>query len=118
MKSEEERVTRKLKPVTEAKEVAMEAPERESWPRWPTNMTDISWRQDCNRLTVTRGPASHSCVFASSATLLLSDGSSIKGASKEERLFSILTLARSLAETHAHTDGFGVFLYIYIYNIF
>lgn len=36
------KLTRKLKPVTEAKEVAMEAAERGRGPRWPTNMTEMT----------------------------------------------------------------------------
>lgn len=42
----EEKLTSKLKPVTEAKEVAMEAAEREREPRWPTNMTEMTCRQN------------------------------------------------------------------------
>ena len=35
-------LTKKLKPVTDAKEVANEAPERANSPRWPTNITEIA----------------------------------------------------------------------------
>ena len=38
-------LTNKLKPVTDAKDVAIEEPERASSPRWPTNMTDITCKQ-------------------------------------------------------------------------
>lgn len=58
--------TRRLKPVTEAKEVAMEAPARGSCPRCPTNMTDIICKQLINTFTVTSGPANRSCLFTSS----------------------------------------------------
>jgi len=58
--------------VTEAKEVAMEAPERDNSPRWPTNMTDMILRQKFKRVTDIKGPASHNCFFTSSITSLLS----------------------------------------------
>ena len=38
-------LTNKLKPVTEAKEVAIEAAESCNWPRCPTNITDIICRE-------------------------------------------------------------------------
>lgn len=41
----ERRRTRKVNPVTEAKEVAIEAAESGRVPRWPTNMTEITWRE-------------------------------------------------------------------------
>ena len=61
-------LTNKLKPVTVAKEVAMEAPERANSPRWPTNMIEIICKQYSNKLTAIRGPASHSCFLTSSRT--------------------------------------------------
>lgn len=64
--------TSKLKPVTEAKEEAMEAPERGSSPRWPTNIMEISCKLLRRRFTVIKGPASHSCFFTSSQTLPVS----------------------------------------------
>ena len=57
--------TNKPRPVTDAKEVAMEAPERANSPIWPTNITDIICMQYINRLETTIGPASHSCCFTS-----------------------------------------------------
>ncbi|PKA56499.1 hypothetical protein AXF42_Ash015272 [Apostasia shenzhenica] len=49
----------------------MEAPERESSPRWPTNITEITWRAYRRRLDAIRGPASHNCFFTSAETSLL-----------------------------------------------
>lgn len=62
----------KLKPVTPAKEVAMEALERDRSPRWPTNMTDIIWKLYCKKLTTTRGPANCICFFNSTTIPALS----------------------------------------------
>lgn len=61
-------LTKTLNPVTEAKEEAKEAPESASSPRWPTYMTDVICKLYCSKLTAIRGPASHSCFFASSIT--------------------------------------------------
>ena len=58
-------LTIKLKPVTEAKEVAMEAPERASSPRWPTNITEIACKLYSRTLTDIKGPASFNCFFTS-----------------------------------------------------
>ena len=57
--------TNKLKPVTEAKEVAIEAPESASSPRWPTYITEITCKLFTSRLTDTNGPTKHSCFFTS-----------------------------------------------------
>ena len=57
-----------LKPVTPANEVAMEALDRDSSPRWPTNMIDIICKLYCKKLTTTRGPASFICFFSSPIT--------------------------------------------------
>lgn len=54
--------------MTEAKELPKEAPERGSFPRWPTNIIDIICKLYCSKLTAIRGPASHSCFLASSTT--------------------------------------------------
>jgi len=64
--------TSKLSPVTEPKEVAMEAPERASSPRWPTNMTDITSNMNYITFAIIRGPASVSCFFISHTTLSVS----------------------------------------------
>lgn len=61
-------LTNKLKPVTLAKEVAMEAPERDNSPRWPTNMIEMRLREYCRRETHMRGPANHNCFCVSSNT--------------------------------------------------
>ena len=58
-------LTSKLKPVTDAKEVAMEAPERASSPRWPTNISEIICKLHIRRLTDIKGPASFNCFFTS-----------------------------------------------------
>ena len=60
-----------MKPVTEAKEVATAAAERGREPRCPTNITEITCRQNWRRLTAISGPASHSCFFTSSFIPLL-----------------------------------------------
>ncbi len=64
-------LTNKLKPVTVAKEVAIEAPDRANSPRWPTNITDIICKLNSNRFTDIRGPASHTCFLTSSITFFL-----------------------------------------------
>lgn len=64
-------LTRTLKPETEAKEDAIEALDKASSPRWPTNIIDITCKQYCSKLTAIRGPASHSCFVASSITFAL-----------------------------------------------
>lgn len=66
MKRKRCKLTNKLKPVTLAKEVAIEAPDKLNSPRWPTNITEIICIQYCNRLTDIKGAASHSCLFTSS----------------------------------------------------
>lgn len=66
-----DRLTTKLKPVTLAKEVPIEAPARASSPSCPTNITDIICIQYWNRLTPMRGPASHTCFFTSSHIFFL-----------------------------------------------
>lgn len=60
--------TSKVKPVTAAKEVAMEAPERGRVPRCPTNMIEMVCRMYCKIPTEVRGTASHSCLFNSAIT--------------------------------------------------
>jgi len=63
--------TSKLKPVTDAKEVAMVAPPRGRVPRWPTNITEIVCRMYCKIPTEKRGTANFSCLFSSSTSSLL-----------------------------------------------
>ncbi|KAF3488286.1 hypothetical protein F2Q69_00057891 [Brassica cretica] len=72
MRRDRERKARKVKPVTEAKEVAMEAAERGSEPRWPTNMTEMTWREYWKRLTPMSGAESQNCFFTYSFTLCMS----------------------------------------------
>ena len=55
----------KLKPVTPPNEVVMEALDRESSPRWPTNITYIIYKLYCNKLTITKGPTNFICCFSS-----------------------------------------------------
>lgn len=51
--------------MTDAKEVAIDAPERANSPTWPTNMTEIVCTSDNKRLTNIMGPARNSCNFVS-----------------------------------------------------
>ena len=60
--------TSNVKPVTDAKEVAMEAPERGRVPRCPTNIIEIVCRMYCKIPTEDRGTANHSCLFNSAIT--------------------------------------------------
>nr|GLL38010.1 hypothetical protein AXF42_Ash015272 [Ipomoea trifida] len=63
------RLTIRLKPVTEAKEVAMEAPERNSSPpRLPTNMSEMNCREVNRRFTEIKGPAKTISFFTSPET--------------------------------------------------
>lgn len=62
---EENPLTKTLKPVTEAKELPKEAPERGSFPRWPTNIIDISCKLNCSRLTAISGTDRRSCNLTS-----------------------------------------------------
>lgn len=64
---EKERTIR-LNPVTPAKEVAMEAPARGSSPRWPTNMREMTVRENCRKLDSTKGTARRNCLFTSTRT--------------------------------------------------
>lgn len=57
-----------MKPVTDAKEVAMEAPESGRVPRCPTNIIEIVCRMYCKIPTEDRGTANHSCLFNSAIT--------------------------------------------------
>lgn len=59
-------ITRKAKPETLAKEVAMEAPERESSSRWPTIMTEITGETLINNKKPTMGAAMRITFFISS----------------------------------------------------
>jgi len=54
--------------VTLAKEAATEAPERESSPRCPANMTETTCRLYCSRLHATSGAASPTCRRTSAPT--------------------------------------------------
>ncbi|KAI6686122.1 hypothetical protein NL676_032035 [Syzygium grande] len=55
-----------LKPVMEAKEVAMDMPGRGSSPRWPMNMTEITCTLYCCMLTPISGLDRLACRFNSS----------------------------------------------------
>lgn len=48
----------------------MEALERASSPRWPTNMTDIIWTMFCRIHAAMSGPARYSCFLTSATTRL------------------------------------------------
>ena len=54
--------------MTLAKEAATEAPERESSPRCPANMTETTCRLYCSRLHATSGAASPTCRRTSAPT--------------------------------------------------
>jgi len=60
--------TSNVKPVTDAKEVAMEAPERGRVPRCPTNIIEIVCRMYCRIPTEDKGTANHNCLFNSAIT--------------------------------------------------
>nr|GMD45942.1 hypothetical protein AXF42_Ash015272 [Ipomoea batatas] len=62
-------LTIRVKPVTEAKEVAMEAPERDSSPpRLPTNKSEMNCREVNRKLTEIKGPAKSISFFTSPET--------------------------------------------------
>jgi hypothetical protein len=48
---------RKLKPVTPARETAMEVLERDSSPRWPDIMTEITCNKYCDKVMAIIGAA-------------------------------------------------------------
>lgn len=64
-------LTRKLKPVTPAIEMAMEVLDRESSPKWPTIMTEITCNRYCDKVTATIGPAKYPNLFTSTQTAAL-----------------------------------------------
>lgn len=61
--------TSKLNPETAAKVVAKEAPERDSSPKQPTNIVEITCKEYFKKLTATTGPAKYSCFFPSPSNL-------------------------------------------------
>lgn len=63
-------LTRRLQPVTPARDMAMAVLERESSPKWPTIITDITCRRYCDRVTATIGPAKYPTLFISSPITL------------------------------------------------
>lgn len=65
-KWEDERLTKRLKAVTVAREVAMAVLERASSPRWPTIMVETTCTKYWDRTTTTIGPAMHPNLFTSS----------------------------------------------------
>ena len=56
-KKEEEEFTRRLKPVTLVREVAMATPEREISSKWPAITMEITWRRYWETATATIGAA-------------------------------------------------------------
>jgi hypothetical protein len=75
--------TTTLKPVTTAKELAIEAPESSISPQWPTKVSETSRRRKLRRFPRIRGPAKEATIFTSFqlinccrwAMMLLEDGS-------------------------------------------